>query len=432
MPLNIIVGAQWGDEGKGRIVDWFAGQAACVARFNGGDNAGHTVTVGERIFKLHLIPSGIIHPQTTAFMGNGMVVNPETFFEELARLEAAGIPVTPERLRVSFAAHLITPAHKALDNALESLRGKGKIGTTGRGIGPAYTDKISRRGLRLGDMLTPDFNERLSQRLDEANQTLNLLGAPMLPPYPILTAYTEYAEKLAPFIADTSLEISRALKNGKTVLAEGAQGTLLDIDHGTYPFVTSSSTTAAGALTGLGVGLDAACDARAIGVVKAFQTRVGSGPFPTEVGGELASRLRGTGANPWDEFGTTTGRPRRVGWLDGVLLRYAARLNGLSELVVTKLDILSGFDTLKLCTGYTRGGETVSDLAFGPCDLAPYQPVYEELPGWSEDVSRARRWEDLPANARAYLRKIGEITGVPVTLASVGPEREQIIEAPQA
>ncbi len=431
MPLKIIVGAQWGDEGKGRIVDWFARQAACVARFNGGDNAGHTVTVGERIFRLHLIPSGIIHPQTTAFMGNGMVVNPETFFEELARLEAAGIPVTPERLRVSFAAHLITPSHKALDNALESLRGKGKIGTTGRGIGPAYTDKISRRGLRLGDMLAPDFNERLSQHLDEANQTLNLLGAPMLPPYPILTAYTEYAEKLAPFIADTSLEISRALKDGKTVLAEGAQGTLLDIDHGTYPFVTSSSTTAAGALTGLGVGLDAACDARVIGVVKAFQTRVGSGPFPTEVGGELASRLRGTGDNPWDEFGTTTGRPRRVGWLDGVLLRYAARLNGFSELVVTKLDILSGFDTLKLCTGYTRGGKTMSDLAFGPCDLTPYQPVYEELPGWSEDVSRVRRWEDLPANARAYLRKIGEITGVPVTLASVGPEREQVVEAPQ-
>jgi adenylosuccinate synthase len=428
MPLNIIVGAQWGDEGKGRIVDWFASQAACVARYNGGDNAGHTVTVGDQIFKLHLIPSGIIHPHATAFMGNGMVINPATFFDELKSLASAGIPVTAERLRVSFAAHLITPAHKALDNALESLRGKGKIGTTGRGIGPAYTDKISRRGLRLGDMLTPDFNERLSQYLDEANQNLNLLGAPMLPPYPIMTGYADYAEKLAPFIADTSLEISRALKEGKTVLAEGAQGTLLDIDHGTYPFVTSSSTTAAGALTGLGVGLDVACTARAIGVVKAFQTRVGSGPFPTEVGGELASRLRGTGANPWDEFGTTTGRPRRVGWLDGVLLRYAVRVNGLSELVVTKLDILSGFETLKLCTGYKRGGETLSDLAFGPSDLTPFQPIYEELPGWSEDVSRVRRWRDLPANAQTYLRKIGEIAGVPVTLVSVGPEREQVVE----
>ena len=428
MSLNIIVGTQWGDEGKGRIVDWFASSADYVARFNGGDNAGHSVTVREKLFKLHLIPSGIIHPHTVAVMGNGMVINPATFFEELEMLAETGIDISPQRLHISYAAHLITPAHKALDNALEGQRGKGKIGTTGRGIGPAYTDKTSRRGLRLGDMLRSDFNERISQHLDEANQTLSLLGAPMLAPYPIMTAYAEYSEKLAPFIKDTAVELSTAMKDNKVILAEGAQGTLLDIDHGTYPFVTSSSTTASAVLPGLGLGLNVARNARVVGVVKAFQSRVGSGPFPTEVGGEISTRLRGTGENPWDEFGTTTGRPRRVGWLDGVLLRYAKRINGLSELVITKLDILSGIETIKLCTAYQCGEETVDDLAFGPCDLSPYQPVYAELPVWSEDVSRARHWDDLPKNAQNYLIRISEMVGVPISLVSVGPEREQIVE----
>ncbi len=320
MTLQVIVGAQWGDEGKGRIVDWFAEQADFSARYNGGDNAGHTVTVGSRIFKLHLIPSGIIHPQIIAILGNGMVVNPTTLFEEIDVLRQAGISVAPERLHISYAAHLITPAHQALDRALESQRGKGSIGTTGRGIGPAYTDKATRRGLRVGDSLAPDFYDRIEAHITESNRTLRMLGAPELDCGKICDQYQKVASRLEPYIADTSLALNTALQAGKTVLVEGAQGTLLDIDLGTYPFVTSSNTTAPGALTGLGLGLDVARDAAVIGVVKAFQTRVGSGPFPTEVFNDLALRLRGTGEHPWDEYGTTTGRPRRVGWLDGVLL----------------------------------------------------------------------------------------------------------------
>ncbi len=430
MPLQIIVGAQWGDEGKGRIVDWFAAQGDFSARYNGGDNAGHTVTVGSRIFKLHLIPSGIIHPQIVAILGNGMVVNPHTLFDEMDMLRQAGISVSPERLRLSYAAHLITPAHQALDKALEAARGKGNLGTTGRGIGPAYTDKTTRRGLRLADMLAPDFCERIGDHVAEANRTLSMLGAPGLDPAPVCEQYREFAGRLKSHIADTSLELHAALQAGKTVLAEGAQGTLLDIDFGTYPFVTSSSTTAPGALTGLGLGLDAARDARVIGVVKAFQTRVGSGPFPTEVFDDLALRLRGTGEHPWDEYGTTTGRPRRVGWLDGVLLKYAIRINGIRELAVTKLDILSGLKSLQLCTAYRRDGKLFTDLPFGPADLSPYEPVYEELHGWREDVSAVRTWADLPPAAKTYLERLTGLAGVPVRLVSVGPEREQIVNHP--
>ncbi len=428
MPLQVIVGAQWGDEGKGRIVDWFAAGADFSARYNGGDNAGHTVTVGKRIFKLHLIPSGIIHSQVIAVLGNGMVLNPRTLFDEMETLRKAGISIAPERMRVSYAAHLITPAHQALDKALEAARGRDNIGTTGRGIGPAYTDKATRRGLRVADMFTPDFDERIGDHVAETNRTLNMLGATGLDPAPVCAEYRGYAKRLKPYIADTSLELDAALQAGKIVLVEGAQGTLLDVDFGTYPFVTSSSTTAPGALTGLGLGLDAARDVRVIGVVKAFQTRVGSGPFPTELSGDLAMRLRGTGVNPWDEYGTTTGRPRRVGWLDGVLLRYAVRINGISELTVTKLDILSGLETIKLCAAYRRNGKTLTDLPFGPADLSPYEPVYEELPGWSEDVSGVRRWADLPQAARAYLERVAKLAGVPVKLVSVGPERKQLLE----
>ncbi len=424
MSLQIIVGAQWGDEGKGRIVDWFAAGADFSARYNGGDNAGHTVTVGKQIFKLHLIPSGIIHPQVVGVLGNGMVINPCTLFEEMDTLEKAGIPLPPERLRVSYAAHIITPAHKALDKAIEASRGKGNIGTTGRGIGPAYTDKASRQGLRAADMLSPAFDERIGEAVAEANCTLKMLAAPALDPAPICAEYRAYAERLKPFIADTSLELAAALKAGKKLLVEGAQGTLLDLDFGTYPFVTSSSTTASGVLTGLGLGLDAARDAVVIGVVKAFQTRVGSGPFPTEVFGGQATRLRGSGANPWDEYGTTTGRPRRVGWLDGVLLRYAVRINGIDQLAVTKLDILSGMETLKLCTAYRRDGKEQTDLPFGPADLSPYEPVYEELPGWSEDVSGARRWADLPAAAKTYLERISRLTGT-------GTDNQQRVKTPK-
>ena len=428
MPLQIIVGAQWGDEGKGRIVDWFAAHADISARYNGGDNAGHTVTVGPHIFKLHLLPSCIIHPQVTAMLGNGMVINPLTLFNEMDMLNQSGISTSPDRLRISYAAHLITPSHQALDKALEAARGKENIGTTGRGIGPAYTDKATRRGLRVADMLSPDFQERVGDHVAETNLTLRMYAAPELDPAPICAQYREFAGRLRPYVSDTSIELDTAMQAGKLILVEAAQGTLLDLDFGTYPFVTSSSTTAPAALTGLGLGLGAARSASVIGVVKAFQTRVGSGPFPTELSGDLAMRLRGTGTNPWDEYGTTTGRPRRVGWLDGVLLRYAVRINGITELTVTKLDVLTGLENIKLCTAYRQEGKTYADLPFGPSDLSPYKPVYEQFTGWKEDVSVVRKWNELPSAAQAYLDRIAGLAGVPVRLVSVGPEREQVVE----
>ena len=427
MPLEIVVGAQWGDEGKGRVVDLLAGDADIVARYNGGDNAGHTVTVGSQTFKLHLVPSGVIHPHTTGVLGGGMVVNPATLLSEMETLRGAGVELPPARLRISHAAHLITPAHRALDQAQELARGGAQIGTTGRGIGPAYTDKASRRGLRLEDMLDPArFAEKLAAHTAETNTLLEkLYAAEPLDVSKVVAEYGGYARALAAYIGDVSGPIWQALRDGKTVLAEGAQGTLLDLDHGTYPFVTSSTPTAPGALVGLGLGM---CPAwRVIGVTKAFQTRVGAGPFPTEVSGEAAGRLRGTGANPWDEFGTTTGRPRRVGWLDGVLLRYSARINGLTELILTKLDVLGGLPSLKVCTAYRAAGTRHTDLPLGPADLSPFEPEYDELPGWEGDLRAARAWDDLPPAAQGYIRYIEDLAGLPVSMVSVGPEREQVI-----
>ncbi len=428
MPLMIVVGAQWGDEGKGRIVDYLAARADVVARYNGGDNAGHTVTIGDRIFRLHLIPSGIVHPHTVAVMGNGMVVFPPTLTEEMTSLRSAGVAIAPSRLHISPGAHLITPAHRALDRAMETARRGKAIGTTGRGIGPAYMDKAARRGLRMADVLVPDFGERLRAHLQEANRTLHLLGAPELDVEAEAQAYLEHTSPLGVYVREVSAELSQALQRGQMVLAEGAQGTLLDLDHGTYPFVTSSSTVAPAALTGLGLGLSVSRDARVIGVVKAFLTRVGAGPFPTEVEGEMAERLRGSGANPWDEFGTTTGRPRRVGWLDGILLRYAVRVNGLTELIITKLDILSGLETIKICTAYAVHNATIYDLPGGPDDLTACTPLYEELPGWQEDITHVRRWSDLPKNAQRYLERIASLAETPIRMVSLGPEREQIFE----
>ncbi|MEW6505587.1 MAG: adenylosuccinate synthase [Chloroflexota bacterium] len=430
MPLDIVIGTQWGDEGKGRIVDLLAAQADIVARFNGGDNAGHTVTVGSRTFKLHLIPSGIIHPHTIGVMGNGMVINPVTFINEVEMLQAAGVAAGPDRLRISYAAHLITPAHRALDAAQEAARGQAQIGTTGRGIGPAYTGKTSRNGLRMEDMLDPaSFYKKMKQHVEEINAMLrSLYRVDPLDENAVAREYAKLAVQLAPYIADTGGLVHQALQQGKRVLAEGAQGTLLDLDHGTYPYVTSSYATAAGALVGLGVGIVPV--ERVIGVTKAFQTRVGAGPFPTEVFGKTAERLRGTGKNPWDEFGTTTGRPRRVGWLDGVLLRYALRVNGVTELMVTKMDILSGLSNLRLCTAYKHGTQVVNELPMGPANLTPYEPIYEELAGWEEEISAVRRWEELPEAARAYARRLSEFCGVPVRRVSVGPEREQVVEVP--
>ena len=428
MPLDIVIGTQWGDEGKGRIVDLLAAQADIVARFNGGDNAGHTVTVGSHTFKLHLIPSGIIHPHTVGVLGNGMVVNPSSFLSEVEMLQNAGVQVGPDRLRISFAAHLITTAHRAMDLAQETARGSGNLGTTGRGIGPAYTGKVSRNGLRIEDMLNPvTFMKKVQAHVEEVNPILvDLYHTEPLDPRAVAREYTNCAHHIIPYISDTGLLLHQALQNGQRVLAEGAQGTLLDIDHGTYPYVTSSSAVAPAVYTGLGIGITPVD--RVVGVTKAFQTRVGSGPFPTEVFGKTAERLRGTGKNPWDEFGTTTGRPRRVGWLDGVLLRYALRVNGVTELMMTKMDVLSGLTTLRLSVGYKAGDEAYQELPLGPANLSPFEPVYEELPGWEEDVTAVRHWTDLPPQARAYVRRIEDYCGVPVRRVSVGPERDQVVD----
>jgi adenylosuccinate synthase len=428
MPLDIVVGTQWGDEGKGRIVDLLAAQSDYVARFNGGDNAGHTVHVGDQIFKLHLVPSGIVHPHTVAVIGNGVAINPRTLLTEIRTLVDSGIQISPQRLRLSFAAHLITPAHLALDQAQEAARGNAKIGTTLRGIGPAYTSKVSRHGLRLVDMLDKEkFYQAVLVHVREINQQLTkLYQVEPLEPDKVANELGEFAIQLAPFIGDVSTILTEALHQGRRVLAEGAQGTLLDLDHGTYPYVTSSTPTAAGAFTGLGLGLG--FEERVIGVTKSFQTRVGSGPFPTELNGELAHRLRGSGEHPWDEYGTTTGRPRRVGWLDLVLLGYAVQINGVTELALTKLDILSGFDQILICTSYQDGDQVISGLPFGPSDLSAFEPIYEQVPGWQEEIGAARKWEDLPPAARAYILRVEELIGVQVRLVSVGPEREQVVE----
>ena len=428
MPLDIVVGTQWGDEGKGRVVDLLAASTDYTARFNGGDNAGHTVTVGDQAFRLHLVPSGMLHPQCVGVIGNGVVINPAVLLSEMESLVAAGLPVSPQRLAISHAATIITPAHRAMDAALEAARGKVKLGTTLRGIGPAYTEKVARTALRLGLMRQPElFAQAVRGHIEQVNHTLvTLYRAEPLNPEAIAAEYLEYARRLKDYIVDVSSLLWEALKQGKRILAEGAQGTLLDLDHGTYPYVTSSNAISAGALTGLGLGVG--CVERVIGVTKAFQTRVGSGPFPTEIVGEAELHLRGTGENPWDEFGTTTGRPRRVGWLDLVLLRYAARINGLTELAVTKLDILSGLETLHLCRAYRSGEDRFTDLPYGPAELENYSPVYEDLPGWEQEIRHVRRWEELPSRARDYILRIEELSGVPVRLVSVGPERDQVVE----
>lgn len=430
MPLNIIIGAQWGDEGKGHITDLLASQAAVVARYSGGDNAGHTVAIGDEVFKLHLIPSGIIHPHVLCLIGNGAVVNPAVMLREMEGLAARGVDVSADRLKLSMQAHLITPGHIALDRAHEQQRGKEAIGTTLRGIGPAYTDKARRTGLRAELLADPEaMTASIIAHIEEKNVALvGLYEQAPLDAAAIAADFTAYAQRLAPHLVDSGLLVDEALKAGEIVLAEGAQGTLLDLDHGTYPYVTSSSPTAGGALTGLGVGPRTV--ERVVGVAKAFTSRVGSGPFPTELEDPAAGRLRGTGANPWDEFGTTTGRPRRVGWLDLVILDYARRINSLTDFVVTKLDILSGLEEIPVCVAYELDGERIGYFPAELGLLARCRPLYETLPGWPEDIMGVRRPEDLPANARRYVEFISERTGVPVHYISVGPGREQFIALP--
>ncbi|MAT98666.1 MAG: adenylosuccinate synthase [Anaerolineaceae bacterium] len=427
MPLDMIIGAQWGDEGKGRVTDLLAAQTDIVARYSGGDNAGHTVTVQGDIFKLHLIPSGIIHRNVTCLIGNGVVLNPAVLLREMAALAERGIDVSPARLKISRNTHLITPAHIALDKAKESRRGNEAIGTTLRGIGPAYTDKTSRVGLRAELFANPEeLADQIQAHIAEKNEVLTkIYGSDPLDADAVAAEYTQYAQQLRDHLVDGSVYLHEALKNGRSVLAEGAQGTFLDLDHGTYPFVTSSAPTSGGVLVGLGVGPRMV--GRVIGIAKAFTSRVGGGPFPAELDGEMAHRLRGTGDNPWDEYGTTTGRPRRVGWLDLVMLRHAARINGLTELVITKLDILSGLDEIQVCNAYRLDGETID---FYPSDipsLSRCQPVYDTLPGWQEDIMAMRKLADLPPNAQKYIEYIADEIGVPVTAVSVGPGRDQVI-----
>jgi adenylosuccinate synthase len=428
MTLTIVVGAQWGDEGKGRIVDLLATKSDIVARYYGGDNAGHTVTVGGEIFKLHLLPSGVVHPHSIGLLGNGMVINPATLLDEMERVRKAGLEINPDRIKISHAAHIITPGHIALDGAREAARGENMIGTTKRGIGPAYNSKVTRSGLRMEDMLDPEaFKEAVYLHIKSVNHQLEkLFGADVLDAAAISKQYQIYAEKLSPYIIEVGEFADQALKKGSIILAEGAQGTLLDLDHGTYPFVTSSTPTAPGALVGLGLGIGSAN--RVVGVVKAFQTRVGEGPFPTELDGDLAVCLRGTGENDWDEFGTTTGRPRRVGWLDIVLLRYAVRLNGISELALTKLDILSGLESINLCTKYRIGDKITPTLPLGPSNLEGVEAIFEDLPGWKDDLTSIRTWQDLPEAARGYISRIEDLLNVPVKIISVGPERSQVIQ----
>lgn len=423
MPATVVIGAQWGDEGKGKVVDLLAERSDVVARFQGGNNAGHTIVADGETFKLHLVPSGILYPGTTCIIGNGTVVDPGALCTEINELEARGVPL--DGLRVSGNAHLIMPYHVMLDGAVERKLGRFSLGTTRRGIGPAYQDKAARVGIRAQDLLDAKILVRkLEIALADKNEVLErLFDMPRLDPQEVAAEQLEYAERLRPFIADTALIVDRALSAQEHVLLEGAQGTMLDIDHGTYPFVTSSNPIAGAACTGVGVGptrIDSV-----IGVTKAYVTRVGEGPFPTELDDADGTRMMERGA----EFGTTTGRQRRCGWLDLVALRYAVRLSGISELALTKLDVLSGFERVRICVAYrTRDGETLDEFPYHQTVFHGCTPVYEDLPGWDENLTECRALADLPPPAREYVERISSASGVPIRLIGTGQSRHQVIE----
>ncbi|MEW6554370.1 MAG: adenylosuccinate synthase [Actinomycetota bacterium] len=421
MPGIAVVGTQWGDEGKGKVIDLLSDEMQMVVRFQGGNNAGHTIVCDGRTLKLHLVPSGILYPHIVPVIGNGVIINPGVLIEEIDNLR--DMDIDAERLRISYNAHIILPYHEALDGLAEDGRGAGSIGTTRRGIGPAYADKSARTGLRMQDMLDLEaFSEKVRQAAEERNRIITrVYGADPLDAAQIAEDYRGYAERLRPCLTDTQLLVKQALREGQSVLFEGAQGLMLDIDHGTYPFVTSSNTVAGAVCTGAGVGprdID-----EVVGVTKAYVTRVGHGPFLTEQDNEIGNTMQEVGG----EFGTTTGRRRRCGWFDLVILGYAVRLNTLTSLAITKLDVLSEFDTLKVCVAYHLDGKTVEEFPQVCSEFAACEPVYEELPGWKKDISGARRLEDLPAQARDYLDFISSRAGVPLKLISVGPERQQTI-----
>ena len=423
MSVRIVLGAQWGDEGKAKIVDYLTTDAAVVVRFQGGANAGHTIKVGDLEFVFHLIPAGIVHEDKTCVIGNGVVLEPAALFQEIDELQEKGIS-TEGRLFISERTHIVMPYHKAIEKANEEKIGDGAIGTTLRGIGPAYYDKINRStGIRVMDAINSDIlATKLRSNLAEKNEILaKVYGAETLPEAPIIEEYVAYGERIRPYVIDTSVYLNEAIEAGKGILFEGSQGTLLDIDHGSYPYVTSSNTTAGGACTGSGIGPTRIDEV--VGVVKAYTTRVGNGPFPTELHDELGDRIREIG----DEYGATTGRPRRCGWLDLVIVRMAARINGLSSMAVTRLDILDQFEEIKICTHYTRNGQRVDHFPGDLNVLAQCEPIYESLPGWQTDTTGARNFDDLPANAQRYLNRIAELTGVPYSIVSVGPDRAETI-----
>ena len=416
-----VIGAQWGDEGKGKVVDWLASRADVVVRFQGGHNAGHTLVVGNQTYKLSLLPSGLVRGKL-GIIGNGVVVDPWALLAEIERVQSQGLSVTPEKLRIAENAPLILPLHGALDRAREAARGEAKIGTTGRGIGPAYEDKVARRAIRACDLAEP---ETLSNKLDELllhhNTLLRGLGAPTFEKAELLQQLLDLAPKLLPFVEPVWERLDSLRKSGKRILFEGAQAVMLDVDHGTYPFVTSSNTVAATAASGAGVGPSAV--GFVLGIAKAYCTRVGSGPFPTELTDQIGETLGDRG----HEFGTVTGRRRRCGWFDAAMVRQAVKVGGIHGLALTKLDVLDGFAELRLCTGYDIGGKTFHHLPAAPGAQAAAKPIYETLEGWSQSTRGARSWAELPAQAIKYVRRIEELVEAPVTLLSTSPERDDTV-----
>ena len=418
----VVIGTQWGDEGKGKVVDWLTESAAGVVRFQGGHNAGHTLVVGGRKQVLRLIPSGMLRPQVTCYIGNGVVLSPEALLKEIDELEAAGVSVAG-RLRVSDGCPLILPYHVALDQAREARRGEAKIGTTGRGIGPAYEDKVARRAVRVADLFAPQrLRARIEETLDLHNFVLErYLGAQPLDAAHVTEGALALAERLAPMVADVPALLAAAMARGEPLLFEGAQGALLDVDHGTYPFVTSSNCVAGAAAAGAGVGPGALH--YVLGIAKAYTSRVGSGPFPTELTDATGQHLQTVGR----EFGSVTGRPRRCGWFDAAAMKRSIQLNGVSGLCLTKLDVLDGLPTVRIGTAYRQGGRTLDVLPFGADAVADCEPVYEELPGWSEPTAGVRRWQELPANAQRYVERLAELSGAPIAMVSTGADRDDTI-----
>ncbi|WP_353893261.1 adenylosuccinate synthase [Proteinivorax hydrogeniformans] len=422
MQTVVVVGTQWGDEGKGKITDYIAEKAEVIVRYQGGNNAGHTIVNDGKTYKLHLIPSGVINGNKLCIIGNGMVIDPQALIKEIDYLH--DLDISTENLKISESAHVILPYHKVIDELSEKKRGAEKIGTTKKGIGPAYMDKAARCGIRIVDLLDEEvFKEKLYTNIEDKNQLIQkYYGAEPLDADTIYAEYVKYAKRIRDYVANTSVLLEEAMEEDKKVIFEGAQGTLLDLDHGTYPFVTASNPVAGGVCIGAGVGPSKVN--KVLGVVKAYSTRVGDGPFPTEIEGETAERIREIGK----EYGTTTGRPRRIGWIDTVILRHAKRVSGLDYMAITLLDVLSGLDTIKICTGYQIDGEIVSHFPASIKQLKKCQPVYKEVKGWKEDITGIKSFDDLPQEAKDFIKEVEKEVGIKASIISVGPKREQTKE----